>query len=635
MKFSKKLSIRVIVVFFSIFAIAFVLAYFLYLRNIKIYEPVTMSFPGISLKEANKIKVYSITPLDRKIPFPFFEQQIQWVCTWGFHKRIEVEIPDSLSGKASVIEIYINQNKKTLQLKDLNSYGISVGLKYYLIPGYIQGRTPLFSVLWSLTHWKEFKPGIVILAVLFFVILIFSIFIRIKSKLKTVTKNKVYRQAFRNTFNRFLQKPLEFTNLFFRTGIVKFKSMKITKKQIYLWVKIIIVSVLIAFSLFFGYLFFRFNLATLVTSVLFILMCGLFLWFLIRIITYACKTSGAVKEKWYFALSILIILWLAFELFLRLAGINKSYSEKVGLYYSSGFIEYDINSKDHQGLMIHSPYHSYIDKRKEFAYEMKCNSEGLRDIDHPVKKDSNEFRIICLGNSFTEGIGAPQDSTWPGLLGKRIKHISGKKITVFNAGMSGSDPFFHYALLEKRLLKYQPDLVLLTLGSSDFEFYRFRGGFERFTTEGVRFREAPRLEPLYALSYIVRLFVNDVFKYKELLSPSEYKADSIRAKEDTENCIYRFHELSLKKGFTLIVVFIDDTGTGYDSIKSKLLTENKIRVIDLFQYTKEIEKITPLNHHKYYWPVDGHCRSTGYEVMAKGVLWNLEKMGIIDSLICK
>ena len=33
------------------------------------------------------------------------------------------------------------------------------------------------------------------------------------------------------------------------------------------------------------------------------------------------------------------------------------------------------------------------------------NSLGLRDIEHPIAKDSNEIRVMGIGDSFTEGVG--------------------------------------------------------------------------------------------------------------------------------------------------------------------------------------------------------------------------------------
>ena len=64
---------------------------------------------------------------------------------------------------------------------------------------------------------------------------------------------------------------------------------------------------------------------------------------------------------------------------------------------------------------VHSPNQElyYEDRHKEFWYKLSCNSLGLRDIEHTIKKEKNEFRILCLGDSFTEGYGVDFEDSWP------------------------------------------------------------------------------------------------------------------------------------------------------------------------------------------------------------------------------
>jgi lysophospholipase L1-like esterase len=290
--------------------------------------------------------------------------------------------------------------------------------------------------------------------------------------------------------------------------------------------------------------------------------------------------------------------------------------------------------KKNPRLYVYPEHYSYIKHTSEFDYAIKCNNEGLRDIDHPVMKSPGEFRIICLGNSYSEGIGAPQDSTWPKLLEDLLIQHSSGKITVFNAGKAGSDPFYEYNLLAERMLKYKPDLVLVALGSSDLNFYRFRGGFERFTSDGIHYRKGPAWENLYAVSYIVRLITVDILKYnyKYFMSPSEYKADGIKAIQDVYQCVERFYDLSLKNKFNLAIVFFDDGSNEYETLMAKLKSEKTIPVMDLFEYNRNIEKLTPDKRKAYYWPIDIHCNSRGYAMFARGVEWNMQKMGMIDSV---
>lgn len=68
---------------------------------------------------------------------------------------------------------------------------------------------------------------------------------------------------------------------------------------------------------------------------------------------------------------------------------------------------------------------------------------------------------------------------------------------------------------------------------------------------------------------------------------------------------------------------------------SKLKKENRVPVINLFEYNKTVAGIKEDKKSSYYWNIDGHCNPKGYDLFAEGILWNLKKMGIADSLNSK
>jgi hypothetical protein len=50
--------------------------------------------------------------------------------------------------------------------------------------------------------------------------------------------------------------------------------------------------------------------------------------------------------------------------------------------------------------------------KPEFHYMHTYNSLGLRDKEFSETRKPNEYRIMGIGDSFTEGVGTAQDSTW-------------------------------------------------------------------------------------------------------------------------------------------------------------------------------------------------------------------------------
>jgi len=69
------------------------------------------------------------------------------------------------------------------------------------------------------------------------------------------------------------------------------------------------------------------------------------------------------------------------------------------------------------------------------------------------------------------------------------------KIETLNGGVSGSDPFYSYYILRYKLLKYHPDLVVLTINKTDFDDFVCRGGDERFLSNGkIQTKSRPVIE---------------------------------------------------------------------------------------------------------------------------------------------
>ena len=265
----------------------------------------------------------------------------------------------------------------------------------------------------------------------------------------------------------------------------------------------------------------------------------------------------------------------------------------------------------------------------------------MSDKTHPLFKPKNEFRILALGDSFTEGDGAAADSTWLKFLEYSLrKKPLAKQLRYINAGVCGSDPFFEYMLLKTKLLKYKPDLVILCINSSDIEDIRIRGGWERFKADGkVIYNNPPWWEPLYAGFRFLRPAFH-LAGYNELLL-KEVDPDSLDAETKVHllSVISSFRQLAKESGFRLLLVFhptrseIDAGHAPWSDLARSEEQNTAYDVLDLLQYFKVTGRVEPENSYLYYWPHDGHHNSRGYAAFAEGVEWKLLQTGISDSLI--
>ena len=72
-------------------------------------------------------------------------------------------------------------------------------------------------------------------------------------------------------------------------------------------------------------------------------------------------------------------------------------------------------------------------------------------------------KIICFGDSLTHGTGASRGKDYPSQLSKMISR------PVINAGVPGDTTASALKRLERDVLSYSPDVVLITLGGNDLK----------------------------------------------------------------------------------------------------------------------------------------------------------------------
>jgi lysophospholipase L1-like esterase len=97
-----------------------------------------------------------------------------------------------------------------------------------------------------------------------------------------------------------------------------------------------------------------------------------------------------------------------------------------------------------------------ISNQAEFDTEVATNREGLRGPE-AGPKPAEGLRILALGDSFTFGVGAQQDETWPARLGQ-ILHAE-----VLNAGAPGFGVPDEVAWYERYGIRLDPDVVVLAV----------------------------------------------------------------------------------------------------------------------------------------------------------------------------
>jgi lysophospholipase L1-like esterase len=269
----------------------------------------------------------------------------------------------------------------------------------------------------------------------------------------------------------------------------------------------------------------------------------------------------------------------------------------------------------------------------EFDYEISTNSLGLRDIEHPQAKPAGEFRLLAIGDSFTEGWGARFEHTWLNALGRvvRAQH-SGGDISMICGGASGSDPFYGYRIMVDKLLAYQPDHVLLVVNHSDIMDTIVRGGMERFQADGtVKGAEAPPMPWGYESSQFARFILFELFDYTHaLVTRSERNKQGELALEKLQQLVLEYHMLLASQGvkFSLVVMpyYNELERNKYEKVQPliEFALQHQIDVIDTKPYLYEKFLAHDKRLADLYWPGDMHFTELGYRYFAEAVAIGLD-----------
>lgn len=366
------------------------------------------------------------------------------------------------------------------------------------------------------------------------------------------------------------------------------------------------------------------------------------IYLLLKKIIYHFKNND-LKNTILFNLKATLIICLIFEFSCTfiLKFLNNPVENEKGFYlspymrnkqiqilYKFGILKSNRNTSQEGYESNYKHMHESVD----FKYEVSYNKHGFRGEFPAIKKDSNEFRIICLGDSFVEGFGTSKDSTFPVLLEQYLK-TGNQKVSVLNGGICGSNPLNGIILYHNKLREYNPDLVIMELNDGDLVDIQFNDKNGRMTLN----------EHFYAISHLFRVvygildrafhsFHIDIFDPERPEGMSSQEALKLEPKEIPEeintilDSLIDFKQQLQKENKQLVILYLPFQKEIFQS-KNNLITEalleQKIPFIDLREAYKERIKNNTDSLQMYYWKNDGHHTPKGYDLMGRTVAQKL------------
>lgn len=338
---------------------------------------------------------------------------------------------------------------------------------------------------------------------------------------------------------------------------------------------------------------------------------------ILEILSHFKILKNSISERLKYFTKIYFII----ELLLLIIKPNNIYDK----YSHSNYLQINEQIKSSY-YYTRKPFQKYKLKNKEYNYERQMNSIGLSEKEISLQKDINMIRVLCLGDSFTEGDGTDRDSSYVKFLDRSLK----KKysyIEVFNIGRCGSDPFFDYKLLHDIMINYQPDIILQSFTTNDLFFDMVvKGGNERFQSDStIKKNNDYWWTPIYVFSYTARILIQTIGGYdKYLVRQSDYPEKIEKMKEKSTLLFKEYHEFAKENNADLIV-FTLPFKEHFKTKENKNFHHEMLNNFSKFDlkfynlkpcYESEI-KSNHLIFQDYYWKIDGHHNAKGYEMMAK------------------
>ena len=310
------------------------------------------------------------------------------------------------------------------------------------------------------------------------------------------------------------------------------------------------------------------------------------------------------------------------ELGLRFGKKYQTYAEENGLEFGS---DYGVIADS--WTMTYEPNKKFKWPTDEFDIEHIANSMGYREREVDWDTALNKIRLLAIGDSFTEGVGAPYEETWPRNLEKRlIEAYPELNPSVLNFGIAGSDPYYSYMTWKLNGKPLLPTHVILAINISDLSDYIYRGGMERFQADGTaHHRQAPLNIKMYKKSHLYRWYTHAVRNCNHDLIPEKdipkYDASML---VDLNQHMQSFSSEADSAGTRLLMVLHPSpfemcypATMPEPRLRQMLYAEKNFPNIEIVSRFKEL--IGTYDCRGIGWPIDGHYNSTGYKMFADQV----------------
>ncbi len=264
---------------------------------------------------------------------------------------------------------------------------------------------------------------------------------------------------------------------------------------------------------------------------------------------------------------------------------------------------------------------------------VEINKDGMRDRNFDFRKPDGTIRIASVGDSFAFGSGIKNvNNTYSKILESELNDLNNSfNYDVLNFGIMGLSTDDELNLIKNKVLKYNPDIILIGYVSNDFVNIEQIDYKEHFTIlpGGFWIRNFFFTYALIELK-INRLLENIGFK-KNGLSITLEKLNSEKNVKHNKRLFEEINNVSKRHNIKIIVVNFpviyrlkDYPLQEVNRFISSVSIKNEFVYLDLTPvYEKYSEQDLVVN--KY----DSHPNELGHKIAAKEILEKLKNEGVV------
>jgi len=232
---------------------------------------------------------------------------------------------------------------------------------------------------------------------------------------------------------------------------------------------------------------------------------------------------------------------------------------------------------------------------------ININNDGFRGSEIQKEKPDDTYRIIMVGGSTTFGLQVLSDQhTITAHLQEKFDQLNLKKrVEVINAGISGYNSNDELNLVKKKIVEYEPDLVIIYDGSNDM-FFPYNSELTAYDLGDSRY-----IYRKYFQFYKTLNVINNIISERPPQHFYEFEGGVKLELGDRaklwENNISTICEIGNQNGFKTLIFLQPFIGTGNKSLtkqETKIFNDQLLKIYPnaLLEYSYFADRINDLKH---------------------------------------